>query len=102
MLACCILITLEKNESGKGSLRINKGKEVLTVVLLCLYSSNGVWPVSSILFCTIFDWMKGVWMVDQALTSSRCQNAARAEKAEYKLLELRLKKHNTIIVDLVP
>ena len=46
--------------------------------------------------------MKGVRMVDQALTSSRCQNAARAEKAEYKLLELRLKKHNTIIVDLVP
>ena len=103
MLACRILITLEKNESCKGSLRLNnEGKDLLTAVLPCAYSSNRVWPASSILFYPIFDWMKRASMRDQALDSSQRGNYESAKKAGYKILEVRLKKYDTIELDLLP
>ena len=103
MLACRILITLEKTESTKSTLRLNtRGKQLLTMVLPCSYSSNRVWPASSILFYVIFDWMKRLRMVDKALTSSKAQNKAGADSAGYRLADVRLKKHDTIEIDLVP
>lgn len=103
MLACRILITLEKNESCKGSLRLNgTGKKLLTEVLPCSYASSRVWPASSILFYLIFDFMKRVSIVDQALNSAMRQNTVSAESAGYKLVEVRLKKHDTIEIDLKP
>ena len=102
MLACRILITLEKNESTKGALRLNgKGKALLTAILPCSYNSSRVWPASSILFYVIFDWMKRAWIVDHAMNSLRCQDEESAKKAGYTILEVRLKKHDTIEVDLL-
>jgi hypothetical protein len=102
MLACRILITLETKEVAKSSLRLNtRGKRLLTEVLPCPFPNTRVWPASSILFFVIFDWMKRTGMVEGALKSSRVRNAERAREAGYKLLEVRLKKHDTIEVNLL-
>ena len=101
MLACRILITLEKNESTEGALRLNgKGKTLLTAILPCSYTSSRVWPASSILFYVIFDWMKRTWIEDHAMKSLRCENEESAKKAGYNILEVQLKKHDMIEVDL--
>lgn len=75
MLACRILMTLKKNESGKGLPTLNnRGKEFLTAVLPCLYFSNWVWLASSILLDT--DLKKILSAMRPVLRSSPQQQAA--------------------------
>lgn len=102
MLVCCILIILEKNEFIKLLLRLNeKGKNLVRMILFCLYSGFCVWLVSSIFFYVIFDWMKCVWMVDEVLIFLRVLNIEWVEKVGYRLVEVWLKEYDIIEMDLV-